>query len=105
MKILYDHQAFTMQYYGGVSKCFCELIKHKQEDVNCEISIAQSNNTHLRESNLIPNLQAVNFDFHSFLPNLNFKGKHWIYKNLISYIDLFHAAEKENENISLCALK
>lgn len=105
MKILYDHQAFTMQYYGGVSKCFCELIKHKQDDVNCEISIVQSNNTHLRESNIIPNLQAVNFDFHSFLPNLNFKGKHWIYKNFISCIDLFHAAEKVNENISLCALK
>lgn len=28
MKILYDHQAFTMQKYGGVSRCFYEIANH-----------------------------------------------------------------------------
>ena len=39
MKVLYDHQAFTMQYFGGVSKCFCELISHFPNGVETEISI------------------------------------------------------------------
>lgn len=26
MKILYDHQAFEMQNFGGISRYFCELI-------------------------------------------------------------------------------
>ena len=33
MKVLYDYQAFTMQYFGGVSKCFCELISHFPDSV------------------------------------------------------------------------
>lgn len=62
MKILYDHQAFQMQYFGGVSKCFCELISRLPEGVEAEISIAQSNNQHLRESRLVKDLQPVTMD-------------------------------------------
>ena len=52
MKVLYDHQAFTMQYFGGVSKCFCELISHFPNGVETEISIVQSDNVHLKQSGL-----------------------------------------------------
>ena len=62
MKILYDHQAFQMQYFGGVSKCFCELISHLPDGVQAQISIAQSNNVHLRESGLVEGLGYVTMD-------------------------------------------
>lgn len=32
MKILYDHQCFDMEKYGGVSRYFCELMKSKSYD-------------------------------------------------------------------------
>lgn len=35
MKILYDHQAFSMQKYGGISRYFYEIIKYnKKKDVD-----------------------------------------------------------------------
>lgn len=63
MKVLYDHQAFTMQYFGGVSKCFCELISHFPKDVSAEIGVMQSNNVHLVQSGLCPMLETVKLDY------------------------------------------
>lgn len=62
MRVLYDHQAFQMQYFGGVSKCFCELIGHMPAEVEPHISIVESNNVHLRESGLVPGLKPVSID-------------------------------------------
>ena len=63
MRILYDHQAFQMQYFGGVSKSFCELISClPKEQVEVQISIVQSNNVHLRASGLLPDLRPVSMD-------------------------------------------
>ena len=62
MKVLYDHQTFQMQYFGGVSKSFCELISHLPEEIKVEICIVQSNNVHLRESGLVPDLKSVSMD-------------------------------------------
>lgn len=62
MRVLYDHQAFQMQYFGGVSKCFCELISALPREVDARISIVQSNNVHLWESGLVRNLQHVTMD-------------------------------------------
>lgn len=102
MKVLFDHQAFTMQYFGGVSKCFCELIMHRPVGMDFEISIEQSNNIHLRDSNLLPNLQPVGLDFRSLFPQFNFKGKHWVYSHIIS--NLYATTEKLNERKSIDAI-
>ena len=103
MKVLYDYQAFSMQRYGGVSKCFCELIKSLDGSVNYEILINKSNNTHLRQSNLCNNLDG-GFDYYSFLPNISFKGKKRLYL-AFEKLNLIRTIEKENlsfakENIS-----
>ncbi len=92
-----------MQRYGGVSKCFCELIKSLDESVNYEILINKSNNAHLRQSNLCNNLDG-GFDYYSFLPNISFKGKKRLYLAL-EKLNLIRTIEKENlrfakENIS-----
>lgn len=73
MRVLYDHQAFQMQYYGGVSKCFCELIKAFPPEVETRISIVQSDNLHLWESGLVHDLQHVTMDHKQW--NKQYPGK------------------------------
>lgn len=104
MKILYDHQAFTFQYFGGVSKCFCELISHRPGDVDVELAIAQSNNVHLREAGLAPDCKPVSIDFNHFMEGRKFKGKHTLYRCL-QRLPFFHAAEKENLKRSIQLLE
>ena len=79
MKVLYDHQAFTMQYFGGVSKCFCELISHLPSEINAQISIIESNNIHLQDANLCPNIKPVSYDIQTFISKYKFKGKGFLY--------------------------
>ena len=69
MKILYDHQIFTNQIYGGVSRYFYELMNHlsQNQDIKFEISLKYSNNHYL---------ENVNFTKHkTFFKDINFKGK------------------------------
>mgnify|MGYP000085814495 CR=1 FL=1 len=40
MKILYDHQIFTLQNYGGISRYFCELIDQFSQDPDIEQTLA-----------------------------------------------------------------
>jgi glycosyltransferase involved in cell wall biosynthesis len=45
MKILFDHQIFTMQKYGGISRYFYELIKRFEfTDTSAELALKYSNN-------------------------------------------------------------
>jgi len=72
MKVLYDHQIFTSQIYGGISRYFFELIKHfkNNDEVECELSLKYSNNYYLKKlNNLSPN---------TFLENYSFRGKYRI---------------------------
>lgn len=50
MKILYDHQVFSLSKYGGASKYFCELMKHLPPDYSFELSLLFSNNQHLKDN-------------------------------------------------------
>lgn len=49
MKILYDHQTFTTQQYGGIPRYFCELTRFfsKCSDVSFEFSLRYSINENL----------------------------------------------------------
>ena len=49
MKILYDHQIFQMQNFGGISRYFHELFSRFQEekDVEIELSLLYSNNVYI----------------------------------------------------------
>ena len=97
MKVLYDHQAFTMQYYGGVSKSFCELISHLPKDVSVEMGVMQSNNVHLAESGLCPMLEAVGHDYKTFLPHFHFRGKGHMYLWLNRLFPSFPSVEHVNK--------
>ena len=49
IRVLYDHQAFTMQTHGGVSRSFIELYKHLPQQVQAQIAVKESDNIYLRE--------------------------------------------------------
>lgn len=50
MKILYDHQTFSLQDYGGISRIFAELLKVGMDDhMEARVSLLFSNNVYLKE--------------------------------------------------------
>lgn len=66
MKVLFDHQIFTSQQFGGVSKYFAEVI-HRLPPESWKISAWLSNNEYARHYGL--------FKMTPFLPGRNFRGK------------------------------
>ena len=88
MKILYDHQAFQYQKYGGVSNCFVKLIENLPSDVDYEIAISETDNEHLRNSNLV-DVPKEKLPFRDFISHNNFKGKSRLYNMITSILPLF----------------
>jgi glycosyltransferase involved in cell wall biosynthesis len=68
MKIQYDHQIFTNQQYGGISRYFYELIKRFDGIENVSnVAALFSNNAYYNEE--------VNSKVKPFFPKYNFRGK------------------------------
>lgn len=94
MKVLYDHQCFVQQQFGGVSRYHYQLIKelNKLQNVDAKLSLKYSNNFYINEDK--------SFDVKNFLPNHKFYFKRTIldYINRLSTIpvlkqgdyDIFH---------------
>src|SRR5450631_4288084 len=77
MKILYDHQIFSSQEYGGISRYFCELLRRFSNDDRIELELA------LRYSN---NRYLLDFGFERLKPF--FKDKKFIGKtSLLDFIN------------------
>ena len=72
MKILYDHQIFSTQIYGGVSRYFAEIMKNFENDniIRYDLSLRYSNNHYLK--------QIDNISYKTFFENCNFRGKNRI---------------------------
>ena len=70
MKVLYDHQIFTSQIYGGISRYFYELLKNFESDdeIEYEVSLKYSNNYYLKELD--------NLSYKTFFEKHSFKGKY-----------------------------
>lgn len=81
MKILYDHQIFTNQICGGISRYFYELMNHlsQNQDIKFEISLRYSNNYHLKNANFAKHK--------TFFKDINFKGK----SHIITYLNELHS--------------
>jgi len=94
MKILFDHQCYTIQNFGGISRYFTGLLEEfsKDSNINPSLAVKYSNNFYLKDKNYTR--------VKSFLAEQNFRGQklilHLINKtNSISKInnynyDLFH---------------
>lgn len=105
MKILYDHQAFTMQYFGGVSKCFCELVSHLPKDVSTEIGIVESDNIHLLQSGICRNLRSVRLDWQKFDTKCHFKGNWHLYMAMNQMFPFLPTTENLNRKYSINKLR
>ena len=94
MKVLYDHQCFVQQQYGGVSRYHYQLVKelNKLQDVEAKFSLKYSNNFYINGD--------TSFRVKKFFPNNKFHFKRTIldYINRLSTIpalkkgdyDIFH---------------
>lgn len=91
MKVLFDHQIFSIQKYGGVSKYFYELINHLPED-EWDLTLLFSNNEYIKKKQSIK--------YHNFFPDKKITGKasiinalnkpFSIYKIIQGDFDIFH---------------
>lgn len=75
MKVLFDHQIYVLQQYGGISRYFYEISKGLQQDFDVEVinAIRFSNNLYT---------QTPFYNSKTFIPNIPFKGKGIILKNI-----------------------
>lgn len=91
MKILYDHQIFSLQKYGGISKYFCELIKNIPPEHKFNLSLILSDNQYLKE------------DYEFFkkknipLPDKEFRGKGFL-KRKIYYLNKQYSRRSISSN-------
>ena len=104
MKVLYDHQAFGMQRFGGVSNCFVKLIENLPKDVNYEIALKESENIHLYNSSLNFQCNPLSFPVDNFLTKHPFRGKRRLY-DLLTKISPRVTSEGKNRIESIKALK
>lgn len=85
MNIFYDHQIFTEQNYGGISRYFVELFKRYPTIPEYNLSLPKffTNNSNIKEINL----DKINSykTFNNFLPKINFRGKYRIFRILQNF--------------------
>jgi glycosyltransferase involved in cell wall biosynthesis len=78
MKILFDHQAFAIQEYGGISRYFLELMDqfkvNKTLGVSFDVALQFSNNQFLKSYSFLK--------YRKFLPKTRFKGKGPLLNNI-----------------------
>ena len=92
MKILYDHQMFTMQRFGGITRYFCDLMTNLPEGFEAELPVCYSENQYLKESGLTEASQI------SFIPNFRVRRRiYYFFNNRLSCkhlksndFDVFH---------------
>lgn len=92
MNILYDHQIFTSQKYGGISRYFYELIKEFDdvEDIKIRTSVLLSNNYYISNKYYIKYI--------NFLPNKEFARKQGIITR-VNKINSIYQIKKQNFDI------
>lgn len=102
MKIAYDHQIFSWQKYGGISRYFTELINGVKSECQVEIFLKEGVNEYLKQTNLAPLEVFKSYDniLSRSLKNYNFKGKQRLIN--ISRRILLHDT---NQSLSLRKIK
>jgi len=76
MKILYDHQIFSLQKYGGISKYYSELFKNLSSEHQYTLSLLLSDNQYLKEG--YQYFKKINIP----IPDKKFKGRGFFKKKI-----------------------
>ena len=72
MQILYDHQIFSLQKYGGISRYFVELYKNLPKEAEGRFSLHESDNVYVKDWK---GIRPYNDKFNHFLFQHDFRGK------------------------------
>lgn len=105
MKVIFDHQVFSWQVYGGISRYFYELMNqfHENKSIVFDLPIRYSNNDYLKNSNFLQNKNIFNLrnaTFETFLPGMKFTGKRKLF-NFLQKAHLLKTVDIYSENQSL----
>lgn len=92
MKILYDHQIFTLQKYGGISRYFYELLREfsLMDDINTDVALLFSNNKYIYNKKIV--------NHRNFFINKDFRGKVRL-MNLFNKLNSIFYLNKQSFNI------
>ncbi|NLE06111.1 MAG: glycosyltransferase family 4 protein [Crenarchaeota archaeon] len=104
MKVLYDHQIFTTQNYGGISRYFCELMDafSQKEDISFSLAIRYSYNENLIDR---PELEQYwtnksNFLSHSFFSQIQkISMINYLYHLKINHLESIHQVKTNNYDV------
>jgi glycosyltransferase involved in cell wall biosynthesis len=106
MRILYDHQVFSFQKYGGISRYFVQIISNLPVKFEFNVSTRYSDNEYLKQLRLKQAVSGFYNPKDRFLPKLNFKGKGQIFKLLNKIINKEPIdCYNENRKLSIELLK
>jgi glycosyltransferase involved in cell wall biosynthesis len=106
MKILFDHQIFTIQNYGGISRYFTQIISHLPNDCRAEIAIKYSDNEYIKKAGIIINLEKKYEPVDKFMPGIRFKGKGLLFSKAVSlYPDKYADCYRFNEKLTIEQLR
>ncbi|MDE5999288.1 MAG: glycosyltransferase family 4 protein [Bacteroidaceae bacterium] len=94
VKVLYDYQAFQMQKFGGVSRCFVELYKHLPQGICALFAVRESDNVYVQE---IEGVHPIGYAYDNFICKKNFYGKGKLH---IWYDRLTHGGYYPNGELS-----
>ena len=101
MKVLYDHQIFEIQEYGGVSRYFFEIIQRNKDRYDVAIPVRHSRNRYVGKiRGLDASAVRRNGFSDDFMFGLEFRGKKRIYNarnRLVPAMD----AQKANRDWTL----
>lgn len=106
MKILFDHQIFEAQKFGGISRYFCEVIDGLDKATNADVAVTvkYAQNEYLKSIRFGSQLKSDPGSYDSFMVGREFRGKWNLYaarNKLFKPID----AAAENKEASIKALR
>ena len=100
-KVLYDHQIFTLQKYGGISRCFVELYRHMPDSCKATIALHECENVYARE---LDGVKPIGYQYNHFITTKHFPGKGHLHLWL-DYLKQQKYYPDYNMNYSLYLLK
>lgn len=106
MKVLYDHQIFILQKYGGISRYFAEIITNLNNEIDIEIALKYSNNEYIKQIKSITNSRQIVPKFNFFHSIIQLNGLKLLYKYFNKHNPFISIALRTfNKKISIEMLK
>ncbi|PJZ58173.1 glycosyltransferase family 4 protein [Leptospira barantonii] len=94
MKILYDHQIFTLQRFGGISRYFYEIMRGLKKNfaVDVKHSVLYSSNEYLQDRDLFP--LEKEYSYQDWYPSIRFRGMYRVFR-LLQWFGLIPYPKRE----------